>query len=96
MCLRVLGYMSYWPVNIQVIFANQTFYWPFIIIYRITQQIFMEDMKTASMSKMLIVQKSQHVFWWPKTHEILTQDSKFNRKERVMPQSVTGNKQSVT
>lgn len=55
MCLGVLRYMSYWPVKIQVIFANQTSYWPFIVIYRITQQIFMEDMKTASMSEVLIV-----------------------------------------
>ena len=55
MCLGVLRYMSYWAVKIQVIFASQTSYWPFIIIYRITQQIFMEDMKTASMSEVLIV-----------------------------------------
>ena len=55
MCLGVLRYMSYWPVKIQVIFANQTSYWPFIVIYRITQQIFMEDIKTASMSEVLIV-----------------------------------------
>lgn len=47
----------------------------------------MEDMKTASMTKKCWLLLD----WWPKKHEILTQDSKFNRKDRVMPQSVTGN-----